>query len=127
LFLCKCKQIVASGAQLQTIIKAKNMDNIRLITDEQLNAFASQIASRVAINTKDVLTSDEAAVYLGVSKSFLYKLTMRKEIPHYKPNGKLCFFERLELNRWAEQGRCATATELQDKAMSYTQKKGGKR
>lgn len=47
------------------------MDNIRLITDEQLNAFASQVASRVAINTKDVLTSDEAAVYLGVSKSFL--------------------------------------------------------
>ena len=103
------------------------MDNIRLITDEQLNAFASQVASRVAINTKDVLTSDEAAVYLGVSKSFLYKLTMRKEIPHYKPNGKLYFFERLELNRWAEQGRCATATELQDKAMAYTQKKGGKR
>lgn len=67
----QCKQIVASGAQLQTIIKAKNMDNIRLITDEQLNAFASQVASRVAINTKDVLTSDEAAVYLGVSKSFL--------------------------------------------------------
>ena len=81
------------------------MENNRIITDEQLNAFASQVASRVAINTKDVLTSDEAAVYLGVSKSFLYKLTMRKEIPHYKPNGKLCFFERLELNRWAEQVR----------------------
>lgn len=70
------------------------MENNKIITDEQLNAFASQVASRVAINTKDVLTSDEAAVYLGVSKSFLYKLTMRKEIPHYKPNGKLCFFER---------------------------------
>lgn len=102
------------------------MDNNRLFTDEQLNAFASQVASRVAINTKEVLTSDEAAVYLGVSKSFLYKLTMRKEIPHYKPNGKLCFFERQELNQWAEQGRCATATELADKAMAYTQKKGGK-
>ena len=101
------------------------MDNNRLFTDEQLNAFASQVAKRVAINTKDVLTSDEAAVYLGVSKSFLYKLTMRKEIPHYKPNGKLCFFARLELNRWAEQGKCSTATELADKAMAYTQKKGG--
>ena len=89
--------------------------------DELAKMIASQVASRVAINTKDVLTSNEAAVYLGVSKSFLYKLTMRKEIPHYKPNGKLCFFERLELNRWAEQGRCTTTTELQDKAMEYTQ------
>ena len=103
------------------------MEYNRWITDEQLNAFASQVASRVAINTKDVLTSDEAAIYLGVSKSFLYKLTMRKEIPHYKPNGKLCFFERRELNRWAEQGKCSTATELADKAMAYTHKKGGKR
>lgn len=89
--------------------------------DELAKMIASQVANRVAINTKDVLTSDEAAVYLGVSKSFLYKLTMRKEIPHYKPNGKLCFFERLELNRWAEQGRCTTTTELQDKVMEYTQ------
>ena len=96
------------------------------MTAEQFGIFASQVASRVAINTKDVLTSDEAAAYLGVSKSFLYKLTMRKEIPHYKPNGKLCFFERLELNRWAEQNRCATDAELTDKAMAYSQK-GGKR
>lgn len=81
----------------------------------------------MAINTKDVLTSDEAAVYLGVSKSFLYKLTMRKEIPHYKPNGKLCFFGRLELNRWVEQSKCSTAIELTDKAMAYTQKKGGQK
>ena len=103
------------------------MEYNRLITDEQLNAFASQVASRMAINTKDVLTSDEAAVYLGVSKSFLYKLTSSKEIPHYKPNGKLCFFERRELNRWAEQGKCTTATELTDKAMAYTQKKGGRK
>ncbi len=102
------------------------MDNNR-ITNEQLNAFASQVASRVAINTKDMLTSDEAAVYLGVSKSFLYKLTTRKEIPHCKPNGKLCFFERLELNQWVKRVRYSTATELQDKAMAYAHKEGGKK
>ena len=32
--------------------------------------------------TKEVLTSDECAKYMGISKSYLYKLTMRGEIPH---------------------------------------------
>ena len=42
----------------------------------------------------------EAAIYLGFSKSFLYKLTSEKKIPFYKPNGKLLFFSRSELNAW---------------------------
>nr|WP_294075796.1 helix-turn-helix domain-containing protein [Prevotella sp. UBA4952] len=93
--------------------------------DENLKAFTNKVATRVAINTKDVLTSDEAAIYLGISKSFLYKLTMSKEIPHYKPNGKICYFEREELNRWALRGKCSTITEIADKAQRYCQK-GGK-
>lgn len=94
-------------------------------SQEQFTQMADVIAKRVAINTKEVLTADEAATYLGISKSFLYKLTMRKAIPHYKPNGKLCYFEREELNRWLLQNRCSTDAELTDEAMKLCQK-GGK-
>ena len=38
--------------------------------------------------TKEVLTSDEAARYMGISKSYLYKLTMKQQIPHFKPMEK---------------------------------------
>ena len=37
---------------------------------------------------KEVLTTAEASAYLGLSESYLYKLTSSKRIPHYKPNGE---------------------------------------
>ena len=39
--------------------------------------------------TKKVFTFSEACMYIGVSESMLYKLTANKEIPHYKPRGKM--------------------------------------
>ena len=50
--------------------------------------------------SKKVLTLDEVAQYTGMSKSCLYKMTSQKIIPHYKPNGKLVFFDREEVERW---------------------------
>ena len=43
------------------------------------------------------MTTTEAAKYLGLRPSYLYKLMMRRAIPYYKPNGKLCFFAREDL------------------------------
>lgn len=39
-----------------------------------------------------LLTTLEAAEHLGIKRSYLNKLMMQKEIPYYKPHGKLCFF-----------------------------------
>ncbi len=41
---------------------------------------------------RKLLTSKEAAQYLGISLSFLRKMMMNRIIPMYKPNGKLCYF-----------------------------------
>ncbi len=71
------------------------------------------------INNKEVLTSGEAAEYLGVSRSYIYKLTMRREIPHYKPMGKMCYFNRAELEQWLQRNRVATETELDEQAAAY--------
>ena len=76
--------------------------------------------------TKEVLTSEETAMYLGISKSYLYKLTMRREIPHYKPLGKMVYFNRLELEEWLQSNRVATATEITDQANNYCSRKGGR-
>lgn len=68
-------------------------------------------ADLTAINSKDVLTSTETALYLGISKSYLYKLTSMGLIPHYKPMGKMCYFNRLELIKWLQSNRIATENE----------------
>ena len=45
--------------------------------------------------SKNVLSFDEASRFLNLSKSYLYKLTSGNLIPHYKPQGKMLYFERL--------------------------------
>ena len=86
---------------------------------EDLQKVADLITANIINITKEVLTSDEAAKYMGVSKSYLYKLTMTKQIPHYKPTGKICYFNRKELEQWLQLNRIATDEELSLKAQSY--------
>ena len=57
---------------------------------------------------KEVLTTAEASAYLGLSESYIYKLTSLKQIPHYKPNGKLVYFNRKELCEWAMRNQVQT-------------------
>lgn len=50
--------------------------------------------------SKETLNFKEACLYTGLSSSQLYKLLNGKEVPHYKPHGKLIFFNRKELDNW---------------------------
>lgn len=52
------------------------------------------------ISNKQALTLTEASKYIGISKTYMYQLTCKKAIPHYKPNGKQVYFDRLELDKW---------------------------
>lgn len=97
------------------------MDNIL----EKLNAIERKIEELAALN-KDVLNFKEAARYLDVSRSHLYKLTYRKEIPHFKPRGKQVFFERKELDQWLLQNRQKTKAEIEQSAIDYVVAKGVK-
>jgi len=90
-----------------------------------------QVADIVTANTifcsKEVLTTDEAAKYLGVSLSCLYKWTMSRAIPHYKsPSGKMCYFNRKEIEAWMQSCKVATNEELEQQARNIS-RKGGKK
>ena len=88
---------------------------------------ADLITANIISTQKEVLTSEECAKYLGVSKSCLYKWTMSRQIPHYKsPTGKLCFFNRAEVEAWMLSQRVATDEELEQQAQKMA-KKGGKK
>lgn len=94
---------------------------------EELKQVADLITANIINTSKEVLTSDEAAKYMGISKSYLYKLTMGRQIPHFKPNGKMCYFDRLELEKWLKSNRIATEQEIEEQTQSYCTKKGGKK
>lgn len=83
-----------------------------------------RLTAKTTLCTKEVLTCDEVALYMGVTKSQIYRLTMLGAIPHYKPTGKLCYFNRSEVEQWLQQNRCATAEEINDRVNRELMKGG---
>ncbi|MCG2461682.1 helix-turn-helix domain-containing protein [Flavobacteriaceae bacterium F89] len=69
---------------------------------------------------KEVLTFEETCDYMGISRSFLYKLTSSGNIPHSKPNGKLIFFEKAKINAWLLQNEPRSAHEIEADALAHT-------
>ena len=68
---------------------------------------------------RNLMTTTEAAKYLGLRPSYLYKLMMRRAIPYYKPNGKLCFFAREDLDAWLRRVRVKSQDEIDSVAARY--------
>ena len=67
---------------------------------------------------KKVLNVEELAVFTGMSKSFIYKLTADKAIPHHKPHqgAKLIYFKKDEIIKWMTSYRVKTKEELSETA-----------
>ena len=55
--------------------------------------------------TKEILNIKDVCQYLDISQSLLYKLTCTGEIPHFKPRGKMIFFEKKELIAWIKRNK----------------------
>ena len=93
--------------------------------EKTIEAQLSRIENML-IGTKEVLTFDEVANYTGLSKSYLYKLTSTGQIAHYKPKGKLLYFNKADVDSFLMQNRVCSNAELETKAVQYvTLKKGG--
>ena len=84
--------------------------------NEELNGRISRVEERVERLEKELikgrgrtqkdrrmLTTEEAAVYLGMTVDGIRGLTSKKLIPFYKPNGKNMYFEVDELVAWQKR------------------------
>ena len=76
---------------------------------------------------KHVLTFEEACEYLGFKKSYVYKLTSAKIIPHSKPNGKTIFFERKKLEEWMLSNPSSSLSDKKIIASNYITSKSNKK
>ncbi len=74
---------------------------------------------------RDIFNFKDAAAFLDYSRSYLYKLTYSRQIPHYKPNGKKLYFKRSDLEDWLLRNRVKTADEFEQEAIDYVAKKKG--
>lgn len=79
------------------------------------------------LSQKKFLSLEEAAHFTGFSKSYLYKLTYTHKIPHSKPQGKIIFFERVNLENWMRQNSFGNIdlAKVEKDAASYVLLKNG--
>ena len=57
---------------------------------------------KISSQQSEYLSLEEAAKFLKMSKSTLYKHTHRRTVPFYQPHGKLIVFKKSELQDWVE-------------------------
>ena len=84
-------------------------------TIQNLNARLETLEN-LLYDGKQVLNSEEAAIFLGMARSSLYKMTHRHEIPFYRPNGKVIYFEKEELIKWMRSCRESSEKEIDEAA-----------
>jgi len=101
-----------------TLMEKLNERVSNLEKDFQLMGSVENLLDRLNLleeniyTTKKVLTFNEACFYLGVSPSLLYKLMSSREVPHYKPRGKMLYFNKEELNDWLMQNNVPTISAI---------------
>lgn len=78
------------------------------------------IERNTLLASKQMLTIEEASLYTGFTKRYLYKLTHEKAIPFYKPSGKNVRFDKDDLTNWMRQNRTNSREEAEQQAAAYT-------
>jgi excisionase family DNA binding protein len=90
----------------------KTIDNENLLLKVESFEHRIEVLENTLSAAKEVLTLEEAALFMGISKSSLYKMTHRHELPFFRPNGKLIYFEKTELLAWMRKNRASTNEEV---------------
>lgn len=62
--------------------------------------------------SKEFYSLDEAAEYLCVSKSYMYRMSCNNEIDLYKPKGRLIYIKRDDLNKWIERNKIESTDKI---------------
>ena len=62
-------------------------------------------------NRKDLITIEEAASFLNLSKPTIYRLVSERNIPHNK-KGKRLYFSKERLTEWVEEGEVRTQAQI---------------
>lgn len=94
-----------------------------MANDNNIQSLLEEILTRIqhlqAAN-KLLLNLDEAANYLSVSRSYLYKLTSQRKLSYYCPSGKLIYFKREDLDNWVLNMKKASREEIERQADTLT-------
>ncbi len=105
--------------QLNYRIMNKIIDTETLLLKVESHEHRIGVMENLLRDAKQVLTLEEAALFMGISKSSLYKMTHKHELPFFRPNGKIIYFEKSELLNWMRQNRSMSEAETKAAATKH--------
>ena len=81
---------------------------------EQLNQKITELikVQKKAASGYDFINANELAELLGESKKTVYARVHNRQIPFYKPGGKILLFKLDEIQEWVKSGRHSTIEEI---------------
>lgn len=81
---------------------SKQEDQLKDIKHEimKMQRQISRLTQLTRANVSTLLSLDEASLYTGYAKGYLYKLTAQGDIPCYRPTKRRVLIDREELERW---------------------------
>jgi excisionase family DNA binding protein len=89
--------------------------NICDLLDEigMLKANQDSLLERFKTLTKPVLNLQEASLYLGISKTYLYKLNSQNKIPYCRPNEGKITYQKEDLDKYLKSNKRNSLSELE--------------
>jgi len=94
---------------------------------QELNAKIDNImlflqSAKPDVKQSDLLTIQEAASFLNLSKNTLYNKANKNELPYMK-KGKRLYFSRAELMAYIKSGKISSIQEIQEQSNHFLSKK----
>ena len=88
--------------------------------EEKILAELGELKKLTLLSVKKALTTTDVANLTGLSKAYIYKLVMKREIPFYKSDGgKTTYFNVDDIHKWMFAHRYATRAEAEQEATRY--------
>lgn len=78
--------------------------------------------SKLSIAVKTILSVEEASEFIGMKTSYLYKLTSDKKIRFFKPQGKLIYFKKEDLEAFLLRNVSETVYEEESQSLQHWKK-----
>lgn len=80
--------------------------------DAELDIRLKNIEKMTVLAAKRMLSVKDVALLTGFAESYIRKLVEESRIPHYRPLGKMIFFDRDEVESFLRTNRVPSMAEL---------------
>jgi len=89
---------------------------------QRIEKSISELSEKLDAKNAEILTTEAAATYLGLKKSYLFRLVHFKKLSYSKPQGGKIYFTKADLNNYMMKNRCKSGAEIEGEADKYLRK-----